>query len=85
MPVMFCYIDPFDMRQQVVKLSPDSTSLLFCGTIDEIIPGMVTEYSTNSYDKIVLKGAMADNIAERIHEYGKTTYGLENIEIEVLK
>lgn len=85
MPVMFCYIDPFDMRQQVVKLSPDNTSLLFCGTIDEIVPGMALEYSTNSYDRIVLKGVLAESVAEQILEYGRTNYGLKDIEIEVLK
>lgn len=84
MPVIFCYIDPFDMRQQVVKLSPNDTTVLFNGTIDEVIQGMITEYSSHEYDRIVLKGIMADEVADRMRETSRTTYGIENIEIEVL-
>jgi len=45
---------------------------------------MITEYSSHEYDRIVLKGIMADEVAERMRETSRTTYGIENIEIEVL-
>ena len=85
MPVMFCYIDPFIMRQQVVKLTPGETKVIFEGGLDEVCRFIANEYNNGGYDRIVLKGALADTVADQIRENSKTRYGLGEINIEVLK
>ena len=85
MPVMFCYIDPFIMNQQVVKLTPGDTEMLYSGSLDSVSTFMAAEYNNGGYDRIVLKGVLADTVADQIRENSKTRYGLGNVEIEVLK
>ena len=46
---------------------------------------MATEYNNGGYDRIVLKGTLADTVADQIRENSKTKYGLGEINIEVLK
>jgi len=46
---------------------------------------MATEYSNGNYDRITLKGNIADSVAEQIRNFAKLTYGLKEIKIEVLK
>ena len=46
---------------------------------------MATEYNNGGYERIVLKGTLADNLADEIRSYSKTKYGFNNIEIEVIK
>ena len=82
---MFCYIDPFDMNQQIVKLTPNSSEAIFNGTLSEASAFMATEYNNGGYERIVLKGTLADNLADEIRSYSKTKYGFNNIEIEVIK
>ena len=87
MPVMFCYIDPFVMKQQVIKLGPNTTELLYCGSIDEVSDYMASEYSFNGpYDRIVLKGSLAETVADQIRQHAMVKYSnRKEIEIEVLK
>lgn len=85
MPVMFCYIDPFIMQQQVVKLTPGSTEILFLGSLDEICRFMAAEYNNGGYDRIALKGTLAETVADRVRLNSQTLYGLKEINIEVLK
>ena len=85
MPVMFCYIDPFIMEQQVVKLTPGETEVIFSGGLDAVCKFIATEYNNGGYDRVALKGTLADSVADRIRENSKTLYGLKEIEIEVLK
>ena len=85
MPIMFCYIDPFVMDQQVVKLTPGTTEVLFTGSLDNVCQFMSNEYHNGDYNKITLTGMLAESVAEKIRDYGKTLYDLNDIEIEVLK
>lgn len=85
MPIMFCYIDPFIMDQQVVKLIPGNTEVIFSGHLDDVCRFIATEYNNGGYDKVTLKGTLADSVADQIRENSKTLYGLKEIEIEVLK
>ena len=85
MPIMFCYVDPFVMDQQVVKLTPGETEMIYHGSLDSISTFMATEYNNGGYDRIVLKGTLADTVADQIRENSKTRYGLGEINIEVLK
>ena len=85
MPIMFCYIDPFVINQQVVKLTPGDTEVIFRGSLREISDFMATEYNNGNYDRITLKGNIADSVAEQIRNFAKLTYGLKEIKIEVLK
>lgn len=85
MPVMFCYIDPFIMRQQVVKLTPGDTEVIFEGGLDEVCRFIANEYNNGGYDRVALKGTLAETVADRVRETSKLMYGLKEIEIEVLK
>lgn len=85
MPVMFCYIDPFIMNQQVVRLTPGETKVIFSGGLDDVCSFMATEYNNGGYDRITLKGTLAESVADRIRQNSKTLYGLKEINIEVLK
>ena len=84
MPIMFCYIDPFIMNQEVVKLTPGDTEIIFRGSLDSISAFMAAEYNNGGYDKIALKGTLADTVADQIRNDSQTKYGLKHIEIEVL-
>ena len=46
---------------------------------------MANQYESKEYDRIVLKGGLADSAAEMIREYAITKYSAKNIKIEVLK
>ena len=85
MPVMFCYIDPFIMQQQVIKLTPGNAEAIFSGELYDICKFIATEYNNGGYDRVVLKGTLAESVADQIRENSKTLYGLKEIEIEVLK
>ena len=85
MPVMFCYIDPFIMRQQVVKLTPGETEVIFVVCLDEVCRFIANEYNNGGYDRVALKGTLAETVADRVRENSKLMYGLKEIEIEVLK
>ena len=85
MPVMFCYIDPFIMRQQVVKLTPGDTEVIFEGDLNEVCRFIANEYNSGEYDRVALKGTLAETVADRVRETSKLMYGLKEIEIEVLK
>lgn len=85
MPVMFCYIDPFIMSQQVVEITPDNNTVIFKGSLEAACEYMANQYESKEYDRIVLKGGLADSAAEMIREYAITKYSAKNIKIEVLK
>lgn len=85
MPIMFCYIDPFAINQQVVKLTPGGTEVIFSGNLDAACKFIGAEYKNNNYDKITLKGMLAETVADKIRDYCETLYDLKTIEIEVLK
>lgn len=85
MPVMYCYIDPFVMDQQVMRVLPGRTDVIFSGRIEDISDFMAVEYMNNNYEKITLEGALAESIAEKIEEVGLHLYGLNNMNIEVIK
>ena len=82
---MFCYIDPFIMNQQVIKLTPGDTEMIYSGSLDSISTFMATEYNNGGYDRIVLNGPLAETIADQIRTYSLTKYNNKEIEIEVLK
>lgn len=84
MPIMFCHIDPFVMNQTVVEMSSDTLETIFAGSMLQIADFMAKAYSTKKYERIILQGQMADDIAEQIRTYALTDYNLNNIEIEVL-
>lgn len=85
MPVMFCYIDPFIMNQSVIEITPNDNVILFKGPLELACDYMAGQYSMKEYDRIVLKGGLADSAAEMIREYAITKYSANNIKIEVLK
>lgn len=82
---MFCYIDPFIMNQDVVRLTPGSTEVIFHGTLGEISDFMVAEYANQEYDRITLKGTLAETVADQIRMKSKTNYNINDIKVEVLK
>ena len=84
MPIIFCYIDPFTMQQAVIKLTPEDAINIFHGNIDEITTFIAEEYNHDDYDRIVLKGTLADSVADQIRAYSLTKYNNKEIEIEVL-
>ena len=82
---MFCYIDSFSIAQQVVELTPGNAEAIFSGDIDSVCQFMAHQYNQKLYDRIVLKGALADSIADQVRNYAMVNYSNNNIEIEVLK
>lgn len=84
MPVMFCYIDPFVMNQSVVELTPEDQKVLYSGQLDEVCNYIAQEYMNNKYDKVVLKGTLAESVADQIRAYSIMSYGYNDIEIEVI-
>lgn len=85
MPIMFCYIDPFVMNQQVVRLTPGETEIIFTGGLEAVCNFMAAEYKNGNYDKITLKGVLSESVADKIRMNGNNLFGLEEIDIEVLK
>ena len=85
MPIMFCYIDPFIMQQQVIKLTPGNAETIFSGELYDTCRFIAAEYNNGGYDRVVLKGTLAESVADQIRDNSKTLYGLKEIEIEVLK
>ena len=85
MPIMFCYIDPFIMTQNILEISEDNSFNLASGSIDDVCKLMASYYQTGKYSQIVLKGSLAETAADQIRTYGKLNYNLNDIEIEVLK
>ena len=82
MPIMFCYLDPFSMKQSVIKIESE---VLFSADLNSVAEFMAHTYATNQYSRIVLKGSLADLVSENIRNYCLNVYNLSNIEIEVLK
>lgn len=68
-------------------MGPNSTELLYCGSIDEVSDYMASEYNFGGpYDRIVLKGTLAETVADQIREFSVAKYAnKKEIEIEVLK
>lgn len=84
MPIIFCYIDPFALKQQVIKISANNTEQIYSGSIDEISHYIAFIYNDEDYQKIILKGSLAENIADQIRLYAMTDYNKNKIEIEVI-
>lgn len=84
MPVIYCNIDPFVMKQSVLEMSNNGAEVIFSGNMTEIAVFMAQAYSTKKYDRIVLQGSQTEKIVEDIRFYGLTNYNLNNIEIEVI-
>ena len=82
---MFCQIDPFAMKQTVVKIEADHSELLYQSDINGVAEFMANAYATHQYGRIVLKGQLATLVSENIRSYALNVYNLNNIEIEVLK
>lgn len=85
MPIMFCYFDPFTMKQTVMAITQNSSAFLCDGSMEEVCDLMAAYYATGNYSQIVLKGMLAESAADQIRTYAKTNYNLSNINIEVLK
>ena len=85
MPIVFCYLDPFSMKQSVIKIENDKSEVLFSADLNSVAEFMAHTYATNQYSRIVLKGSLADLVSENIRNYCLNVYNLSNIEIEVLK
>ena len=87
MPIIFCNVDPFIVYQYVLEVGPNFNKEMYKGNLEQVADFMANAYSTNQYEKIVLKGTVyADFLAEKIKGYGKNLYGLnDDIKIEVIK
>ena len=86
MPIMFCFIDPFVMQQTVTAVLSDSSYTLFTAKdLNETCELLATYYSTGDFRQIVLKGTLAESVADQVRSYGKISYNLKDMNIEVLK
>ena len=85
MPIMFCYIDSFTLNQQVVKLTPGDAEVIFRGKLDDVCDFMAYAYHKDKYDRIVLKGTLAESVVDQIRFQAQVKYNKDDIEIEVLK
>ena len=86
MPVIFCNVDPFTVYQYVLEVSPSSNREIYKGNFEQVADFMANAYSTGQYEKIILKGNIyASFLEEKIRKYGKTTYELDDVKIEVIK
>ena len=84
MSIMFCNFNMFDINSQVVSVDPEGTKPLFSGNFENICEFMAAEYQTNNYEKIVLQGAYAPTLEDRIRAYSKANYNFNDINIEVI-
>ena len=89
MQIMYCYIEPFIMNQNVF-VGKDKGELEFLGKvkIEDMPEYFTTTYQNENIDKIILNGPAKDYIKEisnSVKEYAVTKYNLKDIKIEVIK
>lgn len=85
MPIIFCYLDPFSMKQSVIKIENDKSEVMYSADLNHVAEFMANTYATGKYSRIVLKGQLAELMSENIRSYCLNMYNLNKIEIEVLK
>ena len=54
MPIIFCYLDPFSMKQSVIKIENDKSE--YSADLNHVAEFMANTYATGKYSRIVLKG-----------------------------
>ena len=85
MCIMYCNFNMFDLNAQVVSVNENNTNAaLFYGNFEEVSEFMAAEYQTHNYEKIVLGGAYARTLEDRIRAYSKVNYNFDDINIEVI-
>lgn len=86
MSVMFCYIDPFVIKQKVMEQSDNGLYHLKAEVpLVDIIRYLAAE--SKNYDKITLSAnsiQMANGYASQIRDYIYLNYGLNKYDIEVI-
>ena len=89
MQIIYSYIEPWVIYQNVYVMTdginPVMTDKI---AIDDLPVYLSTEYANHNCDKIILHGStklMTEQIAEDIVTYGNTNFGLNDINIEVIK
>ncbi len=56
MPIIFCYLDPFSMKQSVIKIENDKSEIMYSADLNHVAEFMANAYATGKYSRIVLKG-----------------------------
>lgn len=89
MRIMYCYIEPWVVEQNVYLMT-DGIEPVVNGKInlDDLPAYLATSYNNKECDKIILHGSvkgMTERCAEDVSTYSMNNYGLNNINIEVIK
>lgn len=89
MRIMYCYIEPW-VVQQNVYLMDDGLKPVQLNKIDleNVANYLATSYNNHECNKIILHGSMpalTQQFADDIIQYGLTNFGLNDINIEVIK
>lgn len=89
MRIMYCYIEPWIVSQNIYIMN-DGINPIVTDKIDlENVPTyLATAYNNHECNKIILHGsvpAITQQCAEDIAQYGLTNFGLNDINIEVIK
>ena len=89
MQIIYSYIEPWVIDQNVYimtdGINPIMTNKI---ALDDLPAYLSTEYANHKCDKIILHGSnytYTNEFANMIKEYSINNYGLNNINIEVIK
>ena len=90
MQIMYCYIEPWILNQNVYLMNDNETVPVMTNKVplDSVASYLATCYNNKECDKIILHGSakiMTEQIAEDVITYGNTNFGINNINIEVIK
>ena len=91
MSVMYCFIDPFVINQNIfLAEEPDRSDMSYYTKVDlaKLPEFFATSYKDNSCNKIILYSgsqSYTEKIADDIRTYALTNYSLKNIDIEIIR
>ncbi len=90
MRIMYCYIEPWIMDQNIYLMSDTEGEPVINNKVplDSVPAYLATCYKNKECEKIILHGSaklMTQQVADDITTFGLTNFGLNNINIEVIK
>lgn len=91
MSVMYCFIDPFVLHQNIFLANePDKSDMSFYTKveIDKIPDFFATAYKEKQCNKIILYSGSqtyTEKIANDIRNYAATQYSLKDLDIEIIR
>ena len=90
MRIMYCYIEPWLINQNIYLMSEEETEPVINNkiTLDDVPAYLATCYKNKECDKIILHGSakmMTQQVVDDIMTFGANNFGLNDINIEVIK